>query len=106
MLDICFKILDSNPNFLSNANEDCLSRKDPVYVSRVLSAMVGLGSDFMRRLGPSLAPSSSACNVAMAYQTPPWQLAFVLLPCKKAFAKYNRTFHCLSRQAGSLIKCI
>lgn len=53
MLEICFKILDSNPNYLSNANEDCLSRKDPVYVSRVLSAMVGFGTALMSRLEPS-----------------------------------------------------
>lgn len=41
VLDICFKILDVNPHFVESIKEDCLSRKDPVYVSRVLSAMVG-----------------------------------------------------------------
>ncbi|XP_075882356.1 protein-glutamine gamma-glutamyltransferase 2-like [Nelusetta ayraudi] len=40
VLRICFKILDSSPKYLSNANEDCSSRKDPIYVSRVLSAMI------------------------------------------------------------------
>lgn len=69
VLDICFKILDANPNFLSNANEDCLSRKDPVYVSRVLSAMVCFGADYMRRSGPSMVDSLPS-NVAMVYQQP------------------------------------
>lgn len=46
VLEICFKILDSNPHFISSVYEDCLARKDPVYVSRVLSAMVGLVPGF------------------------------------------------------------
>lgn len=41
ILDICLKILDENPKFLSNADKDCSERKNPVYVTRVLSAMVG-----------------------------------------------------------------
>lgn len=45
VLRICLKILDSSPNFLSNANEDCSSRNDPVHVSRVLSAMVNSNDD-------------------------------------------------------------
>ncbi|XP_075882355.1 protein-glutamine gamma-glutamyltransferase 2-like [Nelusetta ayraudi] len=45
VLRICFKILDSSPNYLANANEDCSSRKDPIYVSRVLSAMINSNDD-------------------------------------------------------------
>ncbi|CAG03221.1 unnamed protein product, partial [Tetraodon nigroviridis] len=41
ILDICLKILDANPKFVSDADQDCSARRDPVYVTRVLSAMVG-----------------------------------------------------------------
>lgn len=55
ILEICFKILDANPNFRANAHEDCLSRKDPVYVSRMLSAMVGLALP-LRLVDSSFSP--------------------------------------------------
>ena len=42
MLDICLKILDKNPKFVSDADQDCSARRNPIYVTRVLSAMVGL----------------------------------------------------------------
>lgn len=41
ILDICLKILDSNPKFVSDADQDCSARRNPIYVTRVLSAMVG-----------------------------------------------------------------
>ncbi|XP_008316246.1 protein-glutamine gamma-glutamyltransferase 2-like isoform X1 [Cynoglossus semilaevis] len=45
ILDICLKILDENPKFLSNADKDCSERKNPVYVTRVLSAMINSNDD-------------------------------------------------------------
>uniref|UniRef100_A0A667WU88 Protein-glutamine gamma-glutamyltransferase 2 n=1 Tax=Myripristis murdjan TaxID=586833 RepID=A0A667WU88_9TELE len=42
ILDICFKILDENPKFVSNADQDCCARRNPIYVTRVLSAMVSV----------------------------------------------------------------
>lgn len=42
ILDICLKILDDNPKFVSDADKDCSARRNPVYVTRVLSAMVGV----------------------------------------------------------------
>lgn len=41
ILDVCLRILDSNPRFVTDADQDCSARRDPVYVTRVLSAMVG-----------------------------------------------------------------
>lgn len=41
ILDICLMILDSNPKFVSDADQDCSARRNPIYVTRVLSAMVG-----------------------------------------------------------------
>ncbi|KAM6924660.1 protein-glutamine gamma-glutamyltransferase 2-like [Xenentodon cancila] len=40
ILDICFKILDDNPKFLSDADKDVSARRNPIYVTRVLSAMI------------------------------------------------------------------
>lgn len=40
ILDICLKILDMNPKCLTNPGKDCSGRRNPIYVSRVLSAMV------------------------------------------------------------------
>lgn len=41
ILDICLRILDENPKYIHNADQDCSARRNPVYVTRVLSAMVG-----------------------------------------------------------------
>ncbi|XP_038595679.1 protein-glutamine gamma-glutamyltransferase 2-like [Micropterus salmoides] len=41
VLDICLKILDTNPRFVCDADKDCSARRNPIYVTRVLSAMVG-----------------------------------------------------------------
>lgn len=41
ILDICLRILDENPKFIHDADQDCSARRNPVYVTRVLSAMVG-----------------------------------------------------------------
>lgn len=46
VLDICLRILDSNPKYLRNPGKDSSGRRNPIYVSRVLSAMVGSASSF------------------------------------------------------------
>lgn len=40
ILDTCLKLLDVNPKFLKNSGRDCSRRSSPVYVGRVVSAMV------------------------------------------------------------------
>ncbi|KAM9350327.1 protein-glutamine gamma-glutamyltransferase 2-like [Symphorus nematophorus] len=45
ILDICLKILDENPKFISDADKDCSGRRNPVYVTRVLSAMINSNDD-------------------------------------------------------------
>ncbi|XP_044066382.1 protein-glutamine gamma-glutamyltransferase 2-like isoform X2 [Siniperca chuatsi] len=40
ILDICLKILDKNPKCVSDADKDCSARRNPIYVTRVLSAMI------------------------------------------------------------------
>lgn len=45
ILDICLKILDDNPKFVSDADQDCSARRNPIYVTRVLSAMINSFDD-------------------------------------------------------------
>ncbi|XP_072304882.1 protein-glutamine gamma-glutamyltransferase 2-like [Eucyclogobius newberryi] len=45
ILDVCLKILDDNPKFVSDADQDCSARRNPVYVTRVLSAMINSQDD-------------------------------------------------------------
>ncbi|XP_068996653.1 protein-glutamine gamma-glutamyltransferase 2-like [Embiotoca jacksoni] len=45
ILDICLKILDKNPKYISDADKDCSARGNPVYVTRVLSAMINSEDD-------------------------------------------------------------
>ncbi|XP_067904227.1 protein-glutamine gamma-glutamyltransferase 2-like [Heterodontus francisci] len=45
ILDICLKLLDNSLNFLQNQDEDCSQRHDPVYISRVVTAMVNCNDD-------------------------------------------------------------
>ncbi|KAL2103304.1 hypothetical protein ACEWY4_000172 [Coilia grayii] len=45
ILDICLRILDENPKFVHDAKQDCAARADPVYVTRVLSAMINCSDD-------------------------------------------------------------
>lgn len=40
ILDICLRILDMNPKCLKNPGKDYSGRRNPIYISRVLSAMV------------------------------------------------------------------
>lgn len=37
---MCLRILDVNPKYRRNPGKDCSGRRNPIYVSRVLSAMV------------------------------------------------------------------
>ncbi|KAM8915037.1 protein-glutamine gamma-glutamyltransferase 2 [Spinachia spinachia] len=45
ILDICLRILDMNPKCLKNPGKDYSGRRNPIYVSRVLSAMVNCNDD-------------------------------------------------------------
>uniref|UniRef100_A0A665UI55 Protein-glutamine gamma-glutamyltransferase 2 n=1 Tax=Echeneis naucrates TaxID=173247 RepID=A0A665UI55_ECHNA len=45
ILDICLKMLDENPKFVFDADKDCSARRNPVYVTRVLSAMINSNDD-------------------------------------------------------------
>ncbi|XP_030634770.1 protein-glutamine gamma-glutamyltransferase 2-like [Chanos chanos] len=45
IVDICLKLLDVNPKCLRNAREDFSARCNPIYVSRVVSAMVNANDD-------------------------------------------------------------
>ncbi|MEE6506180.1 hypothetical protein FKM82_007573, partial [Ascaphus truei] len=45
ILDICLQLLDMNPKFQKDPNEDCSRRNDPVYICRVVSAMVNCDDD-------------------------------------------------------------
>ncbi|CAL8340734.1 unnamed protein product [Merluccius merluccius] len=62
ILDVCLKILDTNPKYLRNPGKDCSGRRNAVYVSRVLSAMVDCNDDagVIRGLWPKLDNASSA----------------------------------------------
>ncbi|XP_054638083.1 protein-glutamine gamma-glutamyltransferase 2-like, partial [Dunckerocampus dactyliophorus] len=45
ILDICLKILHDNPKYVSDADQDCSARRNPIYVTRVLSAMINSNDD-------------------------------------------------------------
>lgn len=45
ILDICLDLLDKSITFLANADKDCSLRNNPVYVSRIVSAMVNCNDD-------------------------------------------------------------
>uniref|UniRef100_A0A8C4XB87 Protein-glutamine gamma-glutamyltransferase 2 n=1 Tax=Erpetoichthys calabaricus TaxID=27687 RepID=A0A8C4XB87_ERPCA len=45
ILDACLRLLDENPKFLNNADRDCSKRCSPVYITRVVSAMVNCNDD-------------------------------------------------------------
>lgn len=45
MVDICFKMLDINPKHIRDPADDVSARCNPIYVSRVVSAMVGSDRD-------------------------------------------------------------
>ncbi|NXL89815.1 TGM2 glutamyltransferase, partial [Alectura lathami] len=45
ILSICLEMLDINPKFLQDQNEDCSRRNDPVYIGRVVSAMVNCNDE-------------------------------------------------------------
>uniref|UniRef100_A0A3B4FYI7 Protein-glutamine gamma-glutamyltransferase 2 n=1 Tax=Pundamilia nyererei TaxID=303518 RepID=A0A3B4FYI7_9CICH len=46
MVKICLKILDVNPKHLANAANDVSARCNPIYVSRVVSAMINSNDDY------------------------------------------------------------
>ncbi|XP_068120004.1 protein-glutamine gamma-glutamyltransferase 2 isoform X2 [Hyperolius riggenbachi] len=43
--EICILLLDSNPKHRKDSNRDCSRRNDPVYISRVISAMVNCNDE-------------------------------------------------------------
>ncbi|XP_039591842.1 protein-glutamine gamma-glutamyltransferase 2-like [Polypterus senegalus] len=45
ILDACLRLLDENPKFLNNADRDCSKRCSPVYITRVVSAMINCNDD-------------------------------------------------------------
>lgn len=45
ILAICLEMLDINPKFLRDQNLDCSRRNDPVYIGRVVSAMVNCNDE-------------------------------------------------------------
>uniref|UniRef100_A0A674EDY7 protein-glutamine gamma-glutamyltransferase n=1 Tax=Salmo trutta TaxID=8032 RepID=A0A674EDY7_SALTR len=45
ILEACLRILEMNPKCLRNPGKDASGRKNPIYVSRVLSAMVNCNDD-------------------------------------------------------------
>ncbi|CAL8337737.1 unnamed protein product [Lota lota] len=45
ILDICMKLLDINPKQLSDAANDVSARCNPIYISRVVSAMINASDD-------------------------------------------------------------
>ncbi|XP_036389447.1 protein-glutamine gamma-glutamyltransferase 2-like [Megalops cyprinoides] len=45
ILDTCLRILDESPKHLKNPSKDCSGRKNPVYVTRLLSAMINCNDD-------------------------------------------------------------
>ncbi|XP_032897500.1 protein-glutamine gamma-glutamyltransferase 2-like [Amblyraja radiata] len=45
VVDICLQILDKNLKFLQNPAKDVICRNDPVYISRVVTAMVNCADD-------------------------------------------------------------
>ncbi|KAJ0068974.1 hypothetical protein NL108_015739 [Boleophthalmus pectinirostris] len=45
ILDVCLQILDMNPKCLKNPGKDHSGRRNPIYVCRVLSAMVNCNDD-------------------------------------------------------------
>ncbi|XP_038659000.1 protein-glutamine gamma-glutamyltransferase 2-like [Scyliorhinus canicula] len=45
ILDICLKLLDNSSNCLRNPDEDGSQRHDPVYISRIVAAMVNCNDD-------------------------------------------------------------
>lgn len=52
MVDICLTMLDINPKYLRDPADDVSARCNPIYVSRVVSAMVG----------PELFQDESCCS--------------------------------------------
>ncbi|XP_045689221.1 protein-glutamine gamma-glutamyltransferase 2 [Phyllostomus hastatus] len=45
ILDICLTLLDVNPKFQKDSGRDCCRRSSPIYVCRVVSAMVNCNDD-------------------------------------------------------------
>lgn len=43
-MDICFEILDNSKDALRNSKMDMENRYDPVYIGRIITAMVKISS--------------------------------------------------------------
>lgn len=65
MVDICMKILDLNPKHLKDPADDVSARCNPIYVSRVISAMVGHGD--WADLRPAVTPSGRLKMLALSF---------------------------------------
>uniref|UniRef100_A0A8D0HTV2 Protein-glutamine gamma-glutamyltransferase 2 n=1 Tax=Sphenodon punctatus TaxID=8508 RepID=A0A8D0HTV2_SPHPU len=51
IVDICLQLLDSNPKYLRDQDRDCSRRNNPIYIGRVVSAMVNCNDDMGVLLG-------------------------------------------------------
>ncbi|XP_063816448.1 protein-glutamine gamma-glutamyltransferase 2 [Pseudophryne corroboree] len=45
VLEACLQVLDANPKYNNDSSKDCSRRNDPVYISRIVSAMVNSNDD-------------------------------------------------------------
>lgn len=87
ILSICLKLLDTNPKFLRDQNRDCSRRNDPVYIGRVVSAMVsptcrdtgGCGARWHQDACVRLHPSELLCCSRMSHRGDmSWRMALFL----------------------------
>lgn len=105
ILSICLKLLDTNPKFLRDQNRDCSRRNDPVYIGRVVSAMVSPAA-LRRPLGCQHTPPPPSVTqlwLSLTAVTPPvtpdsfpelFHIPFTTFP---ATALISRTYKTLLR---------
>ncbi|XP_047453950.1 protein-glutamine gamma-glutamyltransferase 2-like [Mugil cephalus] len=72
MVDICLKLLDVNPKHAKDPADDVSARCNPIYVSRVISAMINCNGDSGVLVGrwdgnyrDGICPSRWACSVSI-----------------------------------------
>lgn len=72
-MDICLRLLDRSLNFQHDPVKDCSLRNSPVYVSRVVSAMVGANRTvptctptvLVQKHRPGLSAAFSECPLSL-----------------------------------------